>query len=202
MKDSSKSVAPVMRYFIIHAEDQPTKPVIMSMDCHNNSSWVLRNPEKHNWSIWAFYHAQLNIWGICGPNFRFFRWNLAKLQLFKRAKFSLAYLAFQSRQIMNYEISHHRSNRFWWIFHQFVSFSFVHLLTQFENFDKKNLVRVPPCVGVFIFTTVPSSALFFEPTSHLKFFWNNIFWRKKTWAFRILSQIFRLRISQWAMTKK
>ena len=144
----------------------------------------------------------MNIWGIRVPNFTFLRWNLAKLQLFKRAKFSLAYLAFQSRQIMNYEISHHRSNRFWWIFHQFVSFSFVHLLTQFENFGKKKLVRVPPCVYVFIFTTVPSSALFFEPTSHLKFFWNNIFWRKKTWAFRILSQIFRLRISQWAMTKK
>ena len=134
VKDSSKSVTPVLRYLIIHAEDAPTKPT----GCHNKLSLVLRNPEKHNWSIWNFYHTQLNIWGIHVPKFSFLRWNLAKLQLFKRAKISLTYLTFQSRQIMNYEISHHRSNRFWWIFHQFVSFSFVHHLTQFENFDKKS----------------------------------------------------------------
>ena len=70
------------------------------------------------------------------------------------------------------------------------------------KFRQKKLVRVPPYVGIFLSHTVPSSTQFCEDISYLNFFWNNIFWRKKTWAFRILSQIFRLCISQWAMTQK
>ena len=62
--------------------------------------------------------------------------------------------------------------------------------------------KCPPYVGIFLSRTISSSTQFCEDISYLNFFWNNIFWRKKTWAFRILSQIFRLCISQWAMTQK